>query len=184
MNVQAITLNIVDALSKQASTTSPYSQQQRRDDATDEFALLTKQHTLLTDDDRTKINAIDWIVYESSQRLKLLEYANLTMRYFLLERRNFDATRLVFGKIPGDTMAVVLSQYTVAALQPNLSSLNNSVLSTSSLVGADSGLNSVIESLPSKVANSVKEYLCFKEYIVRFNVLVILFYLLSICLFG
>jgi hypothetical protein len=70
---------------------------------TDQLFSIKKTNQLLTEEDKTRINAIDWIVYDSIQRFKLLEYANLTMRYFLLERENFEATNAIFSKTPADT---------------------------------------------------------------------------------
>lgn len=168
MNVQAITINIVDNLSKH--------QQMGQDKAIDSFegskqqqqttlnqtAMLAKTTDLFTfktgqilnDEDKTRINALEWIVYDPMQRLKLLEYANLTMRYFLLDRQNLEATKTIFTKIPQDTLTIVLTQY-------NLNQLNQ----TSNI---ESNLQ-MIENLPLTVFNSVKEYLCFKEYIEAIN---------------
>lgn len=158
MNVQAITQSIVDTLSKQPvarrdttqrldeiglSTTAFISQ------TLDMFSARTGQ--IVTDEDKTKINAIDWIAYDPSQRLKLLEYANLTMRYFLLERQFFEATKATFSKIPVDTITVILNQYN---------------LNQTSLINIDSHFEQLIENLPKNITNLIKEYLCFKEYIV------------------
>ncbi|CAF0971958.1 unnamed protein product [Brachionus calyciflorus] len=162
MNVQAITQNIVDNLSKQATVRKDVTQ--RFDETSlsttafisktaDLFAPKTGQ--ILTEEDKIKINAIDWIVYDQSQRLKLLEYANLTMRYFLLERQFFEATKLVFSKIPHDTITVILTHYNYIQQ-----------VSTSTI---DSNFELIIENLPRHVTNLIKEYLCFKEYIESIN---------------
>ena len=182
MNVQAITLNIVDTLSKHSITSlnkrESLEQEQtignRTSVANDMLFLATssKQSQTLTDEDRTKINAIDWILYDPAQRLKLLEYANLTMRYFLLERKNFEATRLVFAKIPSDSIAIILGQYNYYG-GGNTSALNTSTASST----AEANFNVAMENLPQKVSNYIKEYLCFKEYIVSY---IYLLYLLII----
>lgn len=162
MNVQAITLDIVDNMSKQSSSSVKKDiDQSNLFKSTSENFLVSKQtqsKQTLTDEDKTKINAIDWILYDPAQRFKLLEYANLTMRYFLLERKNFEATKLVFTKIPNDTIAVVLGQYNYFSSH-NTSSISSNV---------ESNFKLVIQNLPNKVSNSIKEYLCFKEYIVSF----------------
>jgi hypothetical protein len=158
MNVQAITLNIVDNISKKTtpradrtmleqsalSTTAVFAK------TTDMFAAKTAQ--VLNDEDKAKINALDWIAYDNMQRFKLLEYANLTMRYFLLERRNFEATKTVFSKVPQDTIAMISMQY-------NLSKTGGQRLD----------LENMIDHFPNNVTNAIKEYLCFKEYIEAIN---------------
>lgn len=156
MNVQAITQNIVDILSKKSLNKQDETVNETCLSATafigkstDLFTTNTGQ--TLTDDDRTRINAIDWIIYDSVQRFKLLEYANLTMRYFLLERQNLDATKMIYSKIPQDALNVVLGQY----------SINNTGTSI------HSNLQQVIDNLPINVTNTIKEYLCFSDYIVN-----------------
>lgn len=169
MNVQAITLNIVDNLNRQSlpksdsSNKFPLNQTLSNNSLSTTMVVnkmtdfLTSRTTqVLNDEDKTKINALDWIAYDSSQRLKLLEYANLTMRYFLLERQNLEATKNVFSKIPQDTLTIILSQYSYRQNQ------------TGSSTSTENNLQQMIDNLPNNVSNSIKEYLCFKEYIVSF----------------
>lgn len=159
MNVQAITQNIVDLLSRK-SLTKPDTVRPIGDETslsttvflaktTDLFTSKTGQ--ILTDDDRTRINAIDWILYDSVQRFKLVEYANLTMRHFLLDRQNFEATKSIYTKIPQDALSVILLQYNFNSTSSNI----------------ESNFQQMIDNLPINVTNTIKEYLCFKEYIVR-----------------
>lgn len=158
MNVQAITQCIVDTLSKQP--VSRREMTQRLDEtglSTTAFIsqtiemFSTRTNQMLTEEDHTKINAIDWIAYDPSQRKKLLEYANLTMRYFLLERQFFEATKIVFSKIPADTISIILSQYN---------------LNQTAVTNKDLNFEQIIDNLPTNIKNLVKEYFCFKEYIV------------------
>lgn len=163
MNIQAITQSIVDLLSRK-SLSKPETPRPMMDETaamsttafigkqTEMFTLKTGQ--TLTDEDRTKINAIDWIVYDSVQRFKLLEYANLTMRHFLLDRQNFEATKSIYCKIPADALSVVLTQYNFSATGTTI----------------ESNFAQIIENLPVNVTNTIKEYLCFKEYIEAVNV--------------
>ena len=159
MNVQAITQNIVDLLSRK-SLTKPDTVRPIGDETslsttvflaktTDLFTSKTGQ--ILTDDDRTRINAVDWILYDSVQRFKLVEYANLTMRHFLLDRQNFEATKSIYTKIPQDALSVILLQYNFNSTSSNI----------------ESNFQQMIDNLPINVTNTIKEYLCFKEYIVR-----------------
>lgn len=157
MNVQAITLNIVDNLSKhtvvkkETADSASLSTSGFLPKSSFDF-ITSKPSQTLTSEDETKINAIDWILYDPMQRFKLLEYANLTMRYFLLERQNFTATQRVFSKIPTDTVAIILAQY-------NYTQHNSTQL-------METNFNITTENLPPKVSNALKEYLCFKAYIV------------------
>lgn len=141
MNVQEITLNIVENLSKQnkeddlqttlLQTTSALS--------SNKSEFLTFHSALsLNDDDKQKIDSLDWIVNEKSQRVKLLEYGNSIMRHFLLIRQNLEATKQVLQKIPQDTLNVIMVQYKCKSE----------------------------DDLPIKIINIIKEYICFKEYIV------------------
>lgn len=168
MDVQAITLNIVDNLSNQLGDDNSRARGSGGSQANKSMAnmstlgnrtdLLISSSTAarmiggggqqLNDEDKSRINALDWIVYDPLQRFKLLEYANLTMRYFLLARQNFEATKHVYSKIPHDTLTLILGQY------------NCSIEAT---------LQQIIDSLPRNVSNAIKEYLCFKEYIEAIN---------------
>jgi hypothetical protein len=167
MNVQAITLNIVDNMNRRSGsldTTSSTSFMRpsttiNQSKLANETVLAIKSTATtvsqqLNDEDHAKINAIDWIVYDSTQRLKLLEYANLSMRWFMLERQNFEATKIVYSKIPNDTLATILAEY----------NFNHQMT-----INFDANLQNFIENLPKNVANIIKEYLCFKEYIVNNN---------------
>ncbi len=89
-------------------------------------------------DDKKKIDALDWIVHEATQRVKLLEYSNQIMRYFLLNKQNVDAIKIILGKIPNDTLNMILSQYKCKTT----------------------------DDLTEKIRNIIKEYICFKEYTV------------------
>lgn len=158
MNVQAITLNIVDNISKKTTPRADRTlMEQSALSTTAVLAKTTEMFTgktgqVLNDEDRAKINALDWIAYDNMQRFKLLEYANLTMRYFLLERRNYEATKTVFSKVPQDTIAMISMQY-------NLNQAG----------GQRFELEHMIDNLPNNVTNAIKEYLCFKEYIEAIN---------------
>ncbi len=167
MNVQAITLNIVDNMNRRsgsldttnASFMRPSAGNQTKSILANETVLAIKTTAAsqqLNEEDHAKINAIDWIVYDSTQRLKLLEYANLSMRWFMLERQNFEATKIVYSKIPNDTLATILAEY----------NFNHQMT-----INFDLNLQNFIENLPKNVANIIKEYLCFKEYIVSLNLL-------------
>jgi nuclear pore complex protein Nup107 len=95
----------------------------------------------LSKDDKKKIDALDWIVHETTQRVKLLEYGNQIMRYFLLAKQNVDAIKIILAKIPNDTLNLILTQYRCKTT----------------------------EALSDKIRNIIKEYICFKEYVEGIN---------------
>jgi hypothetical protein len=141
MNVQEITLNIVENLSKQSrddNLQASLLQTTSRSSANKSELLTFRSALSLSDDDKQKIDSLDWIVNEKSQRVKLLEYANSIMRYFLLIRQNLEATKLVLQKIPQDTLNVIMVQYKCKSE----------------------------DDLPLRIINIIKEYICFKEYVV------------------
>jgi hypothetical protein len=83
MNVQAITQNIVDNLSRKSLNNSKSETPRLCSDetglsttafiskTTEMFTMKTGQ--TLTEEDRTRINSIDWIIYDSVQRFKVLQ---------------------------------------------------------------------------------------------------------------
>lgn len=180
MNIQAITLNIVDNLSRRSLNTGSSVSAAVNATVTAETSIANttsclsttaaiakttqqlfnkKTNQILTEEDKTKINAIDWIVYDPLQRFKLLEYANLTMRYFLLQRQNFEATYATYSKIPQDTLNCIMQQY----------NFNSSSLSQQGF-NVESNIQNMIENLPLNVTNTIKEYIGFKEYIEAVNI--------------
>jgi nuclear pore complex protein Nup107 len=185
MNIQAITLNIVDIISRKSLTngtpnrtinqtvaaaasslsTTTTTTSVIMNKTTDQLFSIKKTNQLLTEEDKTRINAIDWIVYDSIQRFKLLEYANLTMRYFLLERENFEATNAIFSKIPADTISIILQQYN---FNSTLGGGGGGGTNINQLV--ENNLQLMLDNLPLNVTNTIKEYIGFKEYIEAVNI--------------
>lgn len=51
-----------------------------------------------TAEDRVKISAIDWLLYDPQQRSEALRQANALMRTFLVSRK-IGATRVLFNKV-------------------------------------------------------------------------------------
>jgi nuclear pore complex protein Nup107 len=180
MNIQAITLNIVDNISRKSLTNGTPNRTINQtvgaaaaasslsttsvimNKTTDNLFSIKKTNQLLTEEDKTRINAIDWIVYDSIQRFKLLEYANLTMRYFLLERENFEATHAIFSKIPADTLTIILQQYNFNSTLGTTGGANNQLV--------ENNLQLMLDNLPLNVTNTIKEYIGFKEYIEAVNI--------------
>lgn len=59
-----------------------------------------------TDEDLKKIDVIDWLFFDNSQRVEALHQANALIRTFLASNK-LEAARAVFAKIPRDSVAVI-----------------------------------------------------------------------------
>ncbi|KAL5022711.1 hypothetical protein ScPMuIL_001866 [Solemya velum] len=93
--------------------------------------------TTISDEDRQKIEAIDWLVFEPSQRAEAMKQANAVMRTFIAVRKHA-AVKEVFGKLPGDSVDVVYKNW-------------------QRLTGSTD--------LPPSDMNGIREYMCMKAYI-------------------
>ncbi|XP_042236201.1 nuclear pore complex protein Nup107-like [Homarus americanus] len=90
-----------------------------------------------TAEDRVKISAIDWLLYDPQQRVEALRQANALMRTFLISRK-IGATRALFNKIPSDSVNVIMKEHE-----------------------AESGSSN----LPPHAANTVREYFCIRTFL-------------------
>ncbi|XP_068205657.1 nuclear pore complex protein Nup107-like [Palaemon carinicauda] len=73
-----------------------------------------------TAEDRVKINAIDWLLYDKRQRTEALRQANALMRSFLVSRK-IGATRVLFTKIPSDSVNIIVQEHEEETGSPDLS---------------------------------------------------------------
>ncbi|KAK2172581.1 hypothetical protein NP493_941g02002 [Ridgeia piscesae] len=94
------------------------------------------QQTATTDEDRSKINAIDWLVFDPSQRAEALKQANAIMRMFVGTRK-LSAARDVFNKLPAGSYR---------SHHPQLEKTGN-------------------VDLCAEDENAIREYLCVKAYL-------------------
>lgn len=90
-----------------------------------------------TESDNKKINSIDWLVFDPSQRGEAIKQANAIMRGFLAERKHEEALA-VFNKIPTDSIDVIYKQWRMRAGE---------------------------KVLPAEVDDGIREYLCIKAYL-------------------
>ncbi|KAB7494674.1 Nuclear pore complex protein [Armadillidium nasatum] len=90
-----------------------------------------------TADDKIKINALDWLLYDKSQRPEALRQANAIIRQFLISRK-VSAAKVLFQKIPSDTIDVIIK-----------------------LQEAKTGSTE----LPTYYENRIREYLCYKTFL-------------------
>ncbi|KAM4036684.1 nuclear pore complex protein Nup107 [Anomaloglossus baeobatrachus] len=90
-----------------------------------------------SEDDREKIDVIDWLVFDPTQRAEAIKQSNAIMRTFLASKKH-DAAKEVFGKIPQDSIAEIYSQW------------------------EEQGMDSA---LPAEDDNAIREHLCIRAYL-------------------
>ncbi|XP_028390986.1 nuclear pore complex protein Nup107-like [Dendronephthya gigantea] len=90
-----------------------------------------------TQEDRRKIEAIEWLIFDPSQRAEAIKQSNAIMRCFIALKKH-EAARSIFEKLPEDSIDVVHRRWQMKA-------------GDSPLTPQDS--------------NSVREYLCIKAYL-------------------
>lgn len=91
----------------------------------------------ISEDDRQKIEAIDWLVFDPSQRAEALKQANAVMRSFIVVKKH-TAAREVYDKLPSDTINVIYQMWHAR---------------TGSTI------------LPVSDDNALREYMCMKAYL-------------------
>ncbi|CAG5133756.1 unnamed protein product, partial [Candidula unifasciata] len=95
------------------------------------------QDLTVTEEDRTKIDAIEWLIFYKAHRSEALKQANAIMRSFIVLKKH-TAARQTFEKLPLDTIDVIYSQWHLKT-------------GTSELPPADN--------------NAIREYMCIKAYL-------------------
>ncbi|GBM52473.1 Nuclear pore complex protein Nup107 [Araneus ventricosus] len=96
----------------------------------------TDLSAVTTQEDLQKIHAIDWLIFNPTQRAEAMKQANALMRVFVVQRK-IDAAKLLFSKIPEDSVAVMMQLSKVRGM----------------------------DELSADDDNSTREYLCFKAYL-------------------
>ena len=92
----------------------------------------------LSSDDRRKTNAIEWLVFDQSQRLEAIKQCNAVVRGFLGAGK-YNAVKEIFKKIPPDSIDIIYKEW--------------------------SSVNGSEKSLPPDVENAVHEYICIDTYL-------------------
>lgn len=90
-----------------------------------------------TEEDRLKIDVIDWLVFDPAQRAEALKQGNAIMRKFLASKKH-EAAKEVFMKIPQDSIAEIYNQW------------------------EEQGMDSP---LPAEDDNAIREHLCIRAYL-------------------
>ncbi|XP_074869384.1 nuclear pore complex protein Nup107 isoform X2 [Carettochelys insculpta] len=90
-----------------------------------------------TEEDRLKIDVIDWLVFDPAQRAEALKQSNAIMRKFLASKKH-EAAKDVFVKIPQDSIAEIYNQW------------------------EEQGMDSP---LPAEDDNAIREHLCIRAYL-------------------
>ncbi|KAI1882040.1 hypothetical protein AGOR_G00246600 [Albula goreensis] len=109
-----------------------------RDRDTEDFA----HHDALldigtTEADKRKIDVIDWLVFDPSQRAEALKQSNAIMRKFLVSKKH-DAAKEAFAKVPQDSMKEIYRQW------------------------EEQGMDTP---LPAEDDNAIREHLCIRAYL-------------------
>lgn len=76
--------------------------------------------TTISEDDKKKINSIDWLVFDSYQRSEAIKQANAIMRSFVAVKK-LTAAKEVFNKLPPDSIDVVFKVWTMQTGSAELS---------------------------------------------------------------
>ncbi|XP_041370444.1 nuclear pore complex protein Nup107-like [Gigantopelta aegis] len=63
--------------------------------------------TTVSEEDRKKIEAIDWLVFDPTQRAEAMKQANAVMRSFIALKKHL-AAREVFEKLPADSVDLIM----------------------------------------------------------------------------
>ncbi|KAJ8373496.1 hypothetical protein SKAU_G00040760 [Synaphobranchus kaupii] len=90
-----------------------------------------------TEGDRRKIDVIEWLVFDPSQRAEALKQSNAIMRKFLVSKKH-DAAKEAFGKVPEDSMREIYRQW------------------------EDHDMDTP---LPAEDENAIREHLCIRAYL-------------------
>ncbi|KAG1682091.1 Nuclear pore complex protein Nup107 [Nymphon striatum] len=98
---------------------------------------LDTVHAKTTSDDIVKIEAIDWLVFDESQRIEAMKQANALMRKFIACKK-IDATKSVFSKIPSNSVDVIIKNNNMQTGQTEL---------------------------PPEDDNAIREYICIQAYL-------------------
>uniref|UniRef100_A0A673H4F0 Nuclear pore complex protein n=1 Tax=Sinocyclocheilus rhinocerous TaxID=307959 RepID=A0A673H4F0_9TELE len=124
LDVAAITKTVVETI---------------RERDTDEFAHhdLTPALDTATTEDQQKIDVIDWLVFDPAQRAEALKQSNAIMRKFLASKKH-DAAKMVFAKVPEDSMREIYRQW------------------------EEQGMDTP---LPAEEENAIREHLCIRAYL-------------------
>uniref|UniRef100_A0A8C8VW17 Nuclear pore complex protein n=1 Tax=Peromyscus maniculatus bairdii TaxID=230844 RepID=A0A8C8VW17_PERMB len=99
--------------------------------------LAPSLDTGTTEEDRIKVDVIDWLVFDPAQRAEAVKQGNAIMRKFLASKKH-EAAKEVFVKIPQDSIAEIYNQW------------------------EEQGMESP---LPAEDDNAIREHLCIRAYL-------------------
>lgn len=131
------------------------------------------QDSAKTEDQQRIVGAIDWLVFNPSQRIEAIKQANAIIRNFL-GLKNHEAGKIVFNKIPPDSIDIIYKQWRMRAGEKALpASDDNAVheyLSIKAYLSAHDAFNAWFDhyhhKAPTKPKESGNKKRTFKEQIV------------------
>ncbi|XP_068937158.1 nuclear pore complex protein Nup107 isoform X1 [Petaurus breviceps papuanus] len=83
--------------------------------------------TVTTEEDRLKIDVIDWLVFDPAQRAEALKQGNAIMRKFLASKKH-EAAKEVFVKIPQDSIAEIYNQWEEQGMESPLAAEDDNAI--------------------------------------------------------
>ncbi|XP_033633061.1 nuclear pore complex protein Nup107-like [Asterias rubens] len=110
-------------------------------DFMDSNELSSAREAATSEEDRRKIEATDWLMFDPSQRAEALKQSNAIIRTFLACKKH-EAAKEVFNKVPTDSIDLIYRNWQARAGR---------------------------EMLPAVDKNAIKEYLCIKAYLDAFD---------------
>nr|XP_055045739.1 nuclear pore complex protein Nup107 [Misgurnus anguillicaudatus] len=114
LDVAAITKTVVETI---------------RERDTDTFAhhdLTPALDSATTVEDQQKIDVIDWLIFDPAQRAEALKQSNAIMRKFLASKKH-DAAKMVFAKVPEDSMREIYRQWEEQGMDTPLPEEQNAI---------------------------------------------------------
>lgn len=127
-----------------------------------------------TTEDRVKINAIDWLLYDPQQRVEALRQGNALMRTFLISRKN-GATRAVFNKVGLSNLIFIWYFAIISESKAYCYSIKMKLIVITAFQIPTDSVNLIMSQykaetgsseLPPRAENVVREYFCIRTLLV------------------
>ncbi|XP_054261691.1 nuclear pore complex protein Nup107 [Macrosteles quadrilineatus] len=113
-----------------------------RNEQINEVSLSLQLNDEITDEDKRKISALEWVVLYPGQRAEAIWQTNALIRTFLALGK-IQAAKLAFSQVPPESIDQVLGQFQAE----------------------DDGASVMSDCLPARVSAAIQEYLSYKAYL-------------------
>ena len=112
-------------------------------------------------EDKSQICALDWLLYDRSQRPEALRQANAIIRQFLITRK-LGASKTLFHKVKDKFLKILFLMIGPFSFQIPTDVIDVIIKQIESSTGSTD--------LPPYMDNRIREYLCYKAFLVRYLV--------------